>query len=156
GGASPVSGITLTLDDSAGGSLPDNASLVSGTFKPTNIGAKSDSRPDTFPAPVPAVNFVTNFAALAGINPNGAWSLYVFDDELVDVGSMGGGWSIALTTLTPIADLAVAQAPMPNPVGVGSNLTFNVTVSNLGPAGANAVLLTDTLPAGMTFVSANA
>jgi uncharacterized repeat protein (TIGR01451 family) len=154
GGANPASGITLTLDDSAAGSLPDNSALASGTFKPTNIGAKSDNRPDNFPAPVPAVNFVTNLSVLAGINPNGAWSLYVFDDELVDVGSMGGGWSVALTTLTPIADLAVAQTPIPNPVGVGSNLTFNVTVSNLGPAGADGVSLTDTLPAGMTFVSA--
>lgn len=155
GGANPVSGIALTFDDSAGGSLSDSGQLVSGTYKPTNIGAKSDNRPDNFPAPVPAANFVTNLSALAGINPNGAWSLYINDDELVDVGSIGGGWSIALTTLTPIADLSVAQTPIPNPVSVGSNLTFNITASNLGPADANAVSLTDTLPTGMTFVSAN-
>ncbi len=154
GGANPVSGITLTLDDAAASSLPDSGALTSGTFKPTNIGAKSDNRPDNFPAPVPAVNFVTNLSAFAGIDPNGAWSLYVFDDELVDVGSLGGGWSLDITTLTPFADVAVAQTPIPNPVGVGSNLTFNVTVSNLGPAGAEAVSLTDTLPAGMTFLSA--
>ncbi len=39
-------------------------------------------------------------------------------------------------------------------VNLGSNLTYNIGVLNLGPAVADNVVVTDTLPAGTTFVSA--
>ena len=37
---------------------------------------------------------------------------------------------------------------------VGSNVTFTITASNLGPSNATGVQVTDLLPAGLTFVSA--
>jgi uncharacterized repeat protein (TIGR01451 family) len=40
-------------------------------------------------------------------------------------------------------------------VTVGSNVTYTLTVTNHGTAGATGVALTDTLPAGVTFVSAS-
>jgi uncharacterized repeat protein (TIGR01451 family) len=52
-------------------------------------------------------------------------------------------------------DLAVTKTASPNPGQVGVNLSYRVTVSNNGPASATNVMLTDTLPAGVTFVSAN-
>jgi uncharacterized repeat protein (TIGR01451 family) len=52
------------------------------------------------------------------------------------------------------ADLAVSQTAAPDPVTVGSLLTYTITVTNRGPKGAANVLLTDTLPAGVQFVSA--
>src|SRR6202011_3404214 len=39
-------------------------------------------------------------------------------------------------------------------VNQGSNLTYNVVVLNLGPSVADNVVVTDTLPAGTSFVSA--
>jgi uncharacterized repeat protein (TIGR01451 family) len=155
GGSLSLSGVNLTFDDAAASSLADAGPIVSGTFKPTNIGAKTDGLNDVFPAPAPQVRYTTNLSSFNGQNPNGTWSLYVVDDEAIDAGSISGGWSLAITTLTPFADLAVSQTATPNPVGIGSNLTFAVTVNNLGPATANAVTLTDTLPAGSTFVSAS-
>jgi uncharacterized repeat protein (TIGR01451 family) len=154
GGGNGISGATLTFDDTAAGSLPDAGQIVSGVFKPTNIGAKSDGFNDLFPAPAPAIRYTTNLASFAGINPNGSWSLYVLDDEAIDAGSIAGGWSIALTTAAPFADVTIAQAGAPNPVAVGSNLTYTVTVANQGPADASGLVLTDTLPAGVDFVSA--
>ncbi|HEY3129920.1 MAG TPA: DUF11 domain-containing protein, partial [Acidobacteriota bacterium] len=56
----------------------------------------------------------------------------------------------------PAADLSVNKSAAPNPVIVGNNLTYTVTVTNNGPSAATAVALTDSLPAGVTFVSANA
>jgi uncharacterized repeat protein (TIGR01451 family) len=42
----------------------------------------------------------------------------------------------------------------PDPAPVGGSLTYTATVMNHGPADASTVTLTDTLPAGMTFVAA--
>jgi uncharacterized repeat protein (TIGR01451 family) len=52
------------------------------------------------------------------------------------------------------ADLAVTITGGPDPVIVGSNVTYAVLVINNGPDGAAGVVLTDSLPAGMTYVSA--
>jgi uncharacterized repeat protein (TIGR01451 family) len=52
------------------------------------------------------------------------------------------------------ADLALTQsAPATSPEG--SNLTFTIVVQNNGPADATNVTVTDTLPGGVQFVSAN-
>ncbi|MEV0455111.1 lamin tail domain-containing protein [Catellatospora methionotrophica] len=52
------------------------------------------------------------------------------------------------------ANLSVTKTDSPDPVTAGQNLTYTITVANAGPAGAQAVVLTDNLPAGTTFVSA--
>jgi len=52
------------------------------------------------------------------------------------------------------ADLAVTKTDSPDPVQVGTNLTYTLTVTNNGPNEATGVTLTDTLPTGVTFVSA--
>jgi uncharacterized repeat protein (TIGR01451 family) len=54
----------------------------------------------------------------------------------------------------PSADVSVAKTDSPDPVRVGDNLTYTVTVTNGGPNPADAVQVTDTLPTGVTFVSA--
>ena len=56
-------------------------------------------------------------------------------------------------TVVPEADVAVAKTDTPDPVLPGGTLTYTVTVSNLGPSTATGVTMTDTLPAGVTFVS---
>jgi uncharacterized repeat protein (TIGR01451 family) len=54
---------------------------------------------------------------------------------------------------TAIADLSVTKADSPDPVTVGNNLTYTVTVTNNGPDPAQSVTVTDNLPAETTFVS---
>ena len=58
-------------------------------------------------------------------------------------------------SLTPQADLAIAKIVSNSTPNVGDQITFTVTVSNTGPDAATAVQVTDLLPAGLTFVSAN-
>jgi uncharacterized repeat protein (TIGR01451 family) len=53
-------------------------------------------------------------------------------------------------------DLAVQQVADPDPVGREQTYTYRLTVSNLGPFAATGILLTDTLPEGVTFVDAEA
>ena len=52
------------------------------------------------------------------------------------------------------SDLSAVIVDNPDPVPVGDNLTYTVTVTNNGPADATGVTLTDTLPGSVTFVSA--
>src|SRR5207302_1791742 len=51
-----------------------------------------------------------------------------------------------------LADLAAGMAGT-NSIGLGSNLTYTITVTNLGPNPASDVTVTDSLPAGVSFVS---
>ena len=53
----------------------------------------------------------------------------------------------------PFVDVAVSIADSPDPVQVGQNLTYVITVSNIGPSIAPDVTMSDTLPAGVNFIS---
>jgi uncharacterized repeat protein (TIGR01451 family) len=90
------------------------------------------------------------------------------------IGSSFGGWSgggctgtgpctTTLTAATTViatfnqqADLAfVRMTDSPDPVTVGTPLTYNLVFINNGPGTATSITLTDTLPAGVIFVSAS-
>jgi large repetitive protein len=96
-----ISGIGLTFDDAAVGSLPDSALLASGTYKPTvgtSAGFGSTGPP---PAPAPAGPYGTTLSVFNGTNPVGTWNLYVYDDTTTDTGSISGGWSLSITAQAP-------------------------------------------------------
>jgi uncharacterized repeat protein (TIGR01451 family) len=54
------------------------------------------------------------------------------------------------------SDLSIAKSDSPDPVNVGSVLTYTIQVRNLGPDAASGVTVTDRLPKGVDFVSAAA
>ena len=58
------------------------------------------------------------------------------------------------TTITPSADLEVSTSDTPDPVTTGADVDYTLTVTNHGVSDATGVTVTDTLPAGTTFVSA--
>ena len=53
----------------------------------------------------------------------------------------------------PTADLQVRVTSEPHPVFPGQNITYFVSVANLGPSVADLVVMTNVLPAGTTLVS---
>ena len=60
--------------------------------------------------------------------------------------------STANTTVTSQADVAINKTA-PSSAAAGSNIAYTLTVTNAGPSAASAVSVSDTLPAGETFVS---
>lgn len=62
----------------------------------------------------------------------------------------------AITQVLAGADLVIAKTASPNPILTGSNLSYTITVTNNGPGAAANVIVTDNLPAAMTFVSCSA
>jgi uncharacterized repeat protein (TIGR01451 family) len=62
--------------------------------------------------------------------------------------------STVSTTVTPSADLAITKTG-PATVVAGSNVSYSLAVVNNGPSDAASVSVADTLPAGVTFVSAS-
>lgn len=56
--------------------------------------------------------------------------------------------------VTPMADIAVLKTVDNATPNVGEQVTFTITATNLGPSDATGVAITDSLPFGMTVVSA--
>jgi uncharacterized repeat protein (TIGR01451 family) len=67
--------------------------------------------------------------------------------------SAGNDAATATSTVAAVADLSVIKQAGANPVPAGANLTYNITVNNVGPSNAANASLSDPLPAGTTFVS---
>jgi subtilisin-like proprotein convertase family protein len=94
GGATDIVGVTLTFDDDAATPVP--TPIVSGTYQPTNIGGG-----DVLPAPAPAPPYGSSLRVFDGTNPNGTWSLFVFDEFWGDFGTIADGWFLTITTTCP-------------------------------------------------------
>jgi uncharacterized repeat protein (TIGR01451 family) len=58
------------------------------------------------------------------------------------------------TAFAQTADLSIAKTDSADPVSVGSEFTYTLTVANAGPDGATGVEVVDTLPNEVDFVSA--
>jgi uncharacterized repeat protein (TIGR01451 family) len=104
-----------------------------------------------------------NFIASAGRTGSGAWdftvcpnsqfSLVVYE---VSPGLPCAQYSFSVFAsdvvyLGTMADLAISKEGPAGPVGVGSTVSYTITVSNLGPSRADNVVFTDPLPPGTTF-----
>jgi hypothetical protein len=98
GGMSAVSNVNLVFDDAALMPLLPNATMFSGTWRPSDSDVLGIGEPDTWTG-APAGPYGTALSAFHGLEPNGTYSLYVVDDGDLDVGEFAGGWSIDLVTV---------------------------------------------------------
>jgi uncharacterized repeat protein (TIGR01451 family) len=153
GGANAINNVMLTLDDTAATPVPANGIIVTATNHPNPVLPVA-----AFPSPAPPAPYATNLSACNGSNPNGDWNLFVIDDTTLDSGSIASGWILTLTTASvvqPAADLVLGVTDAPDPVVVGSNLTYTISVTNFGPSTASNVVVTANLPNSVSFVSAS-
>jgi len=152
GGSTPVTGVTLILNDGAATSLPDSGPLVSGTFKPTNAGGV-----DIFPSPAPPLSGGSALSVFNGIDPNGTWSLYIRDDTGTEGGSLAGGWCLDITTVSncvvtcpanqtvsndPNQCGAVVNYPAPTTTGSCGTVTCSPLSGSFFPVGTTTVTCT--------------
>jgi uncharacterized repeat protein (TIGR01451 family) len=93
---------------------------------------------------------------LSGINVDPADGSFWAANEFANTEATAN-WGTAVANFTlsnplPSTDMAVT-ATGPSSVTAGTNATYTVTITNKGPSAAQGVVLSDTLPAGSTFVS---
>jgi hypothetical protein len=91
GGSTDISNVDLTFTDSALDFLPESfvgGAITSGTYLPSNYGLYEFTFFDN----------ATSFAGFDGLDPNGAWTLYVDDVFPADGGGLSGGYTLTLTT----------------------------------------------------------
>ncbi|NVN97956.1 MAG: DUF11 domain-containing protein [Geobacteraceae bacterium] len=142
------SGLVLGTPATVGGTC--NTGSVQATAGGTSVtyvsGATVPSGGCTITVPVTAASGATPGSYLNDLNG------YLFT---TDVGNATRATADLL--LTPVADIKVEKRVSPLPttlVSFGSNVTFTVTATNLGPSTATNVWISDLLPLGYTFVSA--
>ncbi len=66
-----------------------------------------------------------------------------------------GGTQYTIGCAPPAADLSVTKTDSPDPVHIGQNLTYTITVRNSGPDAATGVTATDLLPKNAGFGSSS-
>lgn len=102
GGRYAISGVNLTFDDEAASALPNSARIATGSYRPTQgttaTGDGSNPRPANLPAPAPAAPYSTSLSQFDGADPNGTYSLYVYDDSSNDSGQIASGFNVDITT----------------------------------------------------------
>jgi len=155
GGETALADRTVTFDDAA------LAELAAGSggwgsaerVRPFDGAAGIDGYPSPAPAapdsPAPTGN-ATFASAFAGDDPNGAWKLYVVDDQLGGSGAISGGWCLNVSTV-PALPTSTTLTSSPNPSATGGEVTLAAHVETGGGADATAGTVTfraDGIPIG--------
>ena len=148
-GPSDVSGTVTVVDD-----LPTGLSYLAATGGQWSCAADGQQVTCDHPGPVVTGTALPRLELTVQIAPG-------VTGDLRNVGSVeprGDDTDAAndadddVVTTEPEADLSVTKTHA-GPVRVGDRLDFTVAVSNAGPSTARGVTVTDTLPAGLEFVS---
>ncbi|HEX7150781.1 MAG TPA: hypothetical protein VF618_04775, partial [Thermoanaerobaculia bacterium] len=133
-------GVTFVSASGTGWTCAEAAGAVTCTMPSLAVGtAPAITVVVTAPA---AEGQLTNNATVTGstADPNGSNDS---DSETTDL------------VADPSADLSIVKSDSADPVAISASLTYTLAVSNAGPSAATAVSVVDTLPAGVTFISAS-
>jgi uncharacterized repeat protein (TIGR01451 family) len=155
--AGPNAGGAMVLTDN----LPPSAAFVSasgtGWACSHAAGVVTCTRSGSHPVgqAIPPVAIVARVNSAGGTITNSASvapALGGVDDPVPD-----NNTATASTTVLPGADVRIAQKSVSSalPATAGGNVTFQIQPRNAGPAAASNAVVTDSLPAGWSFVSAS-
>jgi uncharacterized repeat protein (TIGR01451 family) len=96
----------------------------------------------------------TSFTLTVAAPASGSLTNVVSAGSAVTDPNLANNTAAAIAGVTPLADIAVGQVAPAN-VYATSNLVYNISITNLGPSSASGLVVTDALPADLTFVSAS-
>lgn len=154
GGGTAITNVSLTFDDGAAGSLPDNSLITAGTYKPTQ-GVTCGTCGFNGGSPAPAGPYGSTLSVFNGTAPNGTWNLFVYDDLASFSGSIAGGWTLDITTNVPtVTSFTPTSGPYGTSVVItGTNYTGVTSVTFGGVAATTFVVnsptqITATVPNG--------
>lgn len=135
GGGPGVTNSVLTFSDTASTQLPDFSPCPTGSYRPASYGTATfptlaavttAERPVTFGS----ATFNSRFN---GIDPNGAWRLYLVDSAAQDTGSIAVGWSLSVIPNVVTAAPAALTGRVTDATGRGiSNVRVTIadTITN--------------------------
>ena len=132
---------TLTFEDGAQ-RPPLLGAPVTGTYSPANYSETS------FPAP--AGPYGTALSAFNGTNPNGTWSLYVFDNSGGDSGTISG---FSLVFSAPTDDYLPSSGQLVFPIGGPATQTVSVPINGDGTTEGNETFVVNLSAAIGTAIS---
>ncbi|HEV7508167.1 MAG TPA: proprotein convertase P-domain-containing protein [Thermoanaerobaculia bacterium] len=138
----PAACTSVSYTSSATGGATGNTASGSGNINDTALN-------------LPAGSSVT-YTAICSIDPAATGSLTntaTISSAVTDPNPANNS-ATDTDSLVPSADLSLTKVlTTTGTIHVGDNVTFALTVTNNGPSNATNVVVTDTLPAGLTYVS---
>jgi uncharacterized repeat protein (TIGR01451 family) len=146
-----------------GGRLQDAALLTGGfaltgsiTFRLYRPGVDPTTGPVAYTETVSGVNGNGTYPTTMGFvaNATGTWHWVATYNGDSNNKSVSSGPLVEPVTVSEEADLVLTKVADQTQVMFGQNVTYTLTVHNLGPDTATNVFLNDPFPAGLVFVSA--
>jgi uncharacterized repeat protein (TIGR01451 family) len=151
-------GTTVNVMTNAGGS-GDNLNDLFDDEATTAIAGHSTTTTDSTTAPPPYAHSYqpsTALNAFDGQNANGIWTMTICDSAIGDTGTYTRADLYITQAPTSYADLSLAKTVSNTAPASGSAISYTLSLNNSAASTltANAVTVQDTLPPGVTFVSA--
>jgi uncharacterized repeat protein (TIGR01451 family) len=155
----PKSAANITITDN----LPASLTFISCAASQggTCVGGNASGNNRTITFPSLAINAEATITLVARVNNGVADQTVVNNTAQVsatnaDTNAQNNSAPASFKVVVPAAtaNLSLTVVDAPDPIAVGGNLTYALTVSNTGQADAANVSVTATLPANVTFVSA--
>jgi uncharacterized repeat protein (TIGR01451 family) len=140
---------------------------------PVSLLFRSITQPSPFTCTTPAVGATGTITCTAATLANGASRTFTLVVEVASgaTGSIVNGASVfsgagdsnsgnstaaagAVVAAPASADVSIVKSTTSSQAVTGTTLTYTILVSNAGPSPATNVIVTDDLPAGLSFVDA--
>lgn len=139
GGTNALANGRLTFS-ATGAALPDDSQITTGTYQPHDYGAGD------FTAPAPTGPYTADLSVFNGTNPNGTWSLYVYDMFGDGAGVINGGWLLNIYPAPTISNLVTTTNTLEDtPLTIAFNVgDYDGTVTNVTAVATDPLLFTAT------------
>ncbi len=163
--ASSTPDFVLSVDPSSRNVVPGGVAVYTITVTPLagftgQVNLETGSLPTGVASAFnPASVNITDAGSKTSVLSLGTGLTTPVNNHAININAQSGSTShsapVMLNVVSPSsADLSVTKTASPNPGQAGLDLSYRITATNNGPAITTNVNVTDTLPAGITFVSA--